>query len=214
MIRILVADDHPLLRDALRAAMDDEDDLEILEEVANGRLAVQRALDLMPDVLILDLYMPGLDGIGVLRALRDSNQEVRVLVFTSSTEEAKVVEAVQAGAQGYLIKDARRAEIIHAIREIHAGRSYFPVQVVEKLTSGLRQKNPNAQKEILEELTEREKAVLEMIRQGASNAEIAEKMVIGETTVRTHVYHILQKMGFNSRSELVLHFLREKGGNG
>ncbi len=209
-IRVMIVDDHPLLLDALLSTFDDEEDFEIIAEVANGREATQMALDLKPDVMIVDLYIPDGDGIEVIQSVRDQDPTARILVFTSSTEEIKIVESVQAGAMGYLIKDARRGEILHAISEIYAGRSYFPPQVSEKLANALRHARSDDAQLGKEQLTGKEKAVLELIKEGDSNASIARKLFISETTVRTHVSHILQKLGYTNRNELVLHYLKNK----
>lgn len=210
-IQILIADDHPLLREALRGVIEDEDDLILLGEADNGLAAVEVGLNLKPDVAIIDLYMPGLDGLQVIQRLLQADPRARILVLTSATEDDKVAQAIEAGALGYLTKDARRSEIVKAIHEVSQGNSYLPPAIAARLASSLRRRavRPVSNGPAL---TGREQEVLALIAEGASNEEIATHLCIGETTVRTHLHNILQKMGFENRSQLMMHLLREKNG--
>lgn len=210
-IRILIADDHPLLRDALRSVIQDEDDLTLLGEVDNGLAAVEAALALRPDLAIIDLYMPGLDGLEVIRRILAVEPEMPVLVFTSAMEDEKVAQAVEAGALGYLIKDARRSEIVRAIHAVSQGQAYLPPAVAARLASGMRRRAAaQAAPADTPPLTSREQEVLALIAEGASNEEIAARLCIGQTTVRTHLHNILQKMGYENRSQLMMHLLRNR----
>lgn len=210
MVNVLIADDHPLMRDALQACFEDEPDITVIAEAINGQNAVQAALTLHPDVIILDLYLPDMDGIRVLQTIIKAQPEAHILIFTSSTDEDKVAQAIQAGALGYLIKDSPRDEILQAIRDVSQGRSYLSTNVAGKLANQLRQRRSLHVKDNFEPLTQREEDILAYISTGASNADISRNLNIGETTVRTHIAHILQKMELKNRSELLMVLLQQK----
>ncbi len=214
MIRILTADDHPLIRDALRVCIEDEADMEIVAEVVNGRDAIRAAQEHSPDVSILDLYLPDMDGIQVLENILKVQPAARVLFFTSSQEEAKVAQAIQSGALGYLLKDSQREEILRAIREVSQGRSYLSASAAGKLASSLRQNRGAGASALIEPLTQREEEILRLIEEGSSNPQIAAHLHISETTVRTHISHILQKMGLENRSQLLMQLLQRKSSPG
>lgn len=222
MIRVLIADDHPLMRDALRACLEDEPDIEIAAEVTNGQDAVQTALELFPEVMMIDLYLPDRDGIQVTRDILTVRPDAHIMIFTSSTDEDKVAQAIQAGALGYLIKDSPRSEILQAIHEISRGQSFLSSTAARKLANVMRQSsflsgNAAGGAEAAggafaagERLTQREGDILALVGEGASNSEIAQKLHIGETTVRTHIAHILRKKGLKNRSELMMALLQDK----
>jgi DNA-binding NarL/FixJ family response regulator len=205
-IHILIADDHPLMRNALSALIEDEADLKLVGTAANGNEAVKQAVALKPDVTVLDLLMPGKSGIDALNEIRANDPDAHLLVLTSSTDDAMVLSAIQAGALGYLIKDAPPPEVLKAIREVGRGNSYLPPPVALKLAQGIRREREDA---LVEPLTEREIDVLKLIGQGASNKEIAEMLVLTEGTVRTHVHNILGKLGLKHRTQAVLYAVRE-----
>lgn len=209
-IRILLVDDHPLMREALRAAIEDEEDMEVISEASNGQQAVEQAHTLQPDVIVMDLFMPGMDGMRAIATIHEQHPDLHILALTSSADETKIVEAVQSGALGYLLKDARRSEIIEAIREVSQGQSYLPPQLARKLLNGLRQQ-PKAghlpEQSALETLTPRELEVLKAIGGGASNREIAARLFLSEGTVRTHVHHILSKLELSNRNQAILYAL-------
>lgn len=216
-IRVLVVDDHPLMREALRAAIEAEADMEVVGEAANGREAVDQARALQPDVIVMDLLMPGVNGLEAIAAIRAEFPEALILALTSSTEESKVLAAVQAGALGYLLKDARREELLQAIREVSQGNAYLSPQVALKLVHSVRQPRPDtpppprepAGGPSTQRLTARQKEVLNLLGQGLSNQEIAETLVVSEATVRSHIYHILGKLGVGSRSQAVAYAVRQ-----
>lgn len=210
MIRVIIADDHPLMRDALLACFEDDDEISVVAEVNNGQAAIRAGTTLDYDVLILDLYLPDMDGMDVLKEVLSVRPQARVLIFTSSMDEARVSQGIETGALGYMIKDAPRAEILKAVREVSAGRSYLSVTAAGKLASLLRQRRSTEETSMIEPLTEREKEILDLVRAGASNIDIAHRLHIGETTVRTHISHLLRKMGLKNRSELMMHLLQEK----
>jgi NarL family two-component system response regulator LiaR len=205
-IRVLIADDHPLMRNALSALLQDEADLKLVGTAANGNEAVKQAGALKPDVTVLDLMMPDKSGIDALNEIRANDPDAHVLVLTSSTDDAMVLAAIHAGALGYLIKDALPPEVLKAIREVGRGNSYLPPPVALKLAQSIRREREDAP---VEPLTERELDVLKLIGQGSSNKEIAETLVLTEGTVRTHVHNILGKLGLKHRTQAVLYAVRE-----
>jgi NarL family two-component system response regulator LiaR len=210
LIRVLIADDHPLMRSALRTIIEDEADLKLIGEVDNGGDAIVQILSLKPDVAIIDLYMPVFDGIEVIRQVMTADAGAHLLVLTSSVEEDMIAEAIQAGALGYLIKDADRPEILEAMRVVSRGHVCFSPLIATKLASSLHGQHALRPASGLESLTTREREILNQIRAGASNPEIARHLRIGETTVRTHIHNILQKLGFETRSQLMMVLLSQQ----
>jgi DNA-binding NarL/FixJ family response regulator len=194
-IRILVADDHPVVRDGLVAMLGTQADFEIAGEATTGLEVIEQVAALAPDVVLLDLEMPGIDGVEVLGRLRQEKREVGVIVFTAFDSDDRIVSAVRAGARGYLLKGAPRAEIFKAIRTVHAGGSLLQPLVASKL---LRQLSHE-----YEPLTPRELEVLALVARGKQNKEIAAELVITERTVKFYVSSILAKLGAGNRTEAV-----------
>jgi DNA-binding NarL/FixJ family response regulator len=194
-IRILLADDHPIVRDGLRAILSTQPDFEVVGEASNGAETVQQILQLRPDVALLDLGMPVVDGVEALKRLREANAETRVIAFTAFDTDERIVAAVRAGAQGYLLKGAPRDEIFHAIRVVSAGGSLLQPVVASKLMQHL---NPQP-----DELTPRELEVLQCLARGHSNKEIAATLFITERTVKFHLSSIMGKLGASNRTEVV-----------
>ena len=204
-ISILIVDDHPLMREALRAALEDEPDLELIGEACNGEEALALVKALRPDVIVLDLMMPVKDGQAAIPEILGLNPKAHILVLSSSQEEEKITAAVEAGVLGYVTKDIERARLLEAIRAVGTGKSYLPQAITDKLMAGLRKKNRHqAGTKPVDSLTARESMIFSLIGEGASNREIAERLYISDATVRTHVHHILQKLQFESRGQAIL----------
>ena len=203
-IRILLADDHPVVRDGLAAMLATQPDFEVVGEAGTGAEAVAEAARLRPDVVLMDLEMPALDGIEAIRRLRAADPAVQVVVLTAFDTDERIVGALQAGAQGYLLKGAPRAEIFAAIRTVSAGGALIPPVVASKLLRKVRAtEHPDA-------LTAREVEVLKLVAAGLANREIAARLSIRERTVKFHVSSILSKLGAKNRTQAV-RLARESG---
>jgi DNA-binding NarL/FixJ family response regulator len=203
-IRVLIADDHQVVRQGLRTFLDVQDDIEVVGEAADGAECVALAESLAPDVILLDLKMPGVDGVEALRMLRRRESAPRVLVVTSFTELDAVVPAVRAGAAGYVYKDIDPAALAAAIRSVHAGHVLLTPDVAAALVAGERPDRDAG----LSRLTEREREVLAEIARGRSNREIARALVLSEKTVKTHVSSILMKLDLQDRTQAALYAVR------
>ncbi len=200
-IRILVVDDHPIVRDGLIAILGTQPDFDVVGGASDGREALRAIATLAPDVMLLDLEMPEMDGVEMLRHLRDQGSPVRTLVFTAFDTDERIVAAVQAGTQGYLLKGAPREEIFNAVRVVYAGGSLLQPVVASKLMRQVSGASP-AQHD-LDALTPREQHVLELLAQGLQNKEIALELTITERTVKFYVSSILSKLGAGNRTEAV-----------
>jgi NarL family two-component system response regulator LiaR len=206
-IRILIADDHTLVRAGLRALIGTEPGMEVVGEAADGVEAVLKARSLRPDIILLDLVMPRQGGIEAIREIKEENPNVRILVLTSFTDDDKVFPAIKAGALGYLLKDSTPQALLQAIHDVHRGESSLDPTIARKLIRELNQ--PPALPRTEEPLTAREVEVLRLVAQGLSNQEIAERMVVSERTVRTHVSNILSKLHLANRTQAALYAIRE-----
>jgi two-component system, NarL family, response regulator LiaR len=201
-IRLLIADDHSVVRQGLRMFLSLDPELEVVGEAKNGAEAVEMARALQPDVVLMDLLMPVMDGISAIQAIREQMPGVEVVALTSVLEDASVVGAVKAGAIGYLLKDTEADELRQAIKAAAAGQVQLSPQAATRLMREVRAP------ESPEKLTEREVEVLRLIAQGYSNKEIARELIIGEKTVKTHVSNILSKLNLLSRTQAALHAVR------
>jgi DNA-binding NarL/FixJ family response regulator len=193
-IRILVADDHPMLREGLVAVLGTQPDFEVVGEAGDGDEVARLARRLRPDVILLDLEMPGTDGVAALQALQEDGSQARAVVFTAYDNDERVLGALRAGARGYLLKGAARAEIFSAIRAVYAGGSMLPPSVTGRLLRRLDRPGPT-------DLTSRELEVLSLLAQGLSNREISARLFITERTVKFHVGSILGKLEATNRTE-------------
>ncbi|ATL81986.1 two-component system response regulator [Streptomyces malaysiensis subsp. malaysiensis] len=200
---MLLVDDHQVVRRGLRTFLQVQDDIEVVGEAADGEEGVARAEELRPDVVLMDVKMPGLDGIEALRALRDLDNPARVLVVTSFTEKRTVVPALRAGAAGYVYKDVDPEALARAIRSVHSGHVLLQPEVALALLS---QEEGGGQGR--GSLTEREREVLALIADGRSNREIARALVLSEKTVKTHVSNILMKLDLSDRTQAALWAVR------
>jgi DNA-binding NarL/FixJ family response regulator len=200
-IRVLVVDDHPVVRQGIRTFLDLQDDLTVVGEAADGASCVVAARECRPDVILLDLRMPGTDGVAALHELRRTENPARVLVITSFTEPAAVLPAVRAGAAGYVYKDIDPPALVAAIRAVHAGHVLLHPDVARLLSAGDIQ--PAGVR-----LTAREREVLAELAQGRSNREIARVFAVSEKTVKSHVSAILSKLGVADRTQAALHAVR------
>jgi DNA-binding NarL/FixJ family response regulator len=200
-IRILIADDHPVVRDGLAAMLATQADFQVVGEAGSGRETVRRALDLRPDVLLLDLEMPDLDGARALEEIRGQFPEIQALVLTAFDTDERILSALKSGARGYLLKGAPRQEIFRAIRAVSQGGSLLEPVVTTRLLEHIR--STEGEGEILTPLTGREREVLEQVARGYSNKQIALALSISERTVKFHVSGILRKLNAANRAEAV-----------
>jgi DNA-binding NarL/FixJ family response regulator len=201
-IRVLIVDDHGVVRRGLRGFLDLLEDIEVVGESENGRQAVDAAARLEPDVVLMDLLMPELDGLGAIIAIKAAQPDVEIVALTSFIEEEKVTTALEAGATGYLLKDADADEVAAAVRAAHNGEVHLDPAVTRLLAQRLRARKTAP--EPVEPLTERELEVLGLLGKGSSNKDIASALTITERTARTHVSNILGKLGLSSRTQPAL----------
>lgn len=204
-IKVLIVDDHSVVRQGLRMFLTLESDFEIVGEAANGKEALSLVAEHKPDVVIMDLLMPVMDGVTATQTIRRDYPDTEVLALTSVLEDAQIVNAIRAGAIGYLLKDTQADDLCRAIRAAAAGQVQLSPQVAERLM-----KEITTPKDPLDEvqLTERETDVLRLLAQGLANKEIARDLYISETTVKTHVSNILMKLGVSSRTQAALYAVR------
>ncbi|MEV4253997.1 response regulator transcription factor [Spirillospora sp. NPDC049652] len=208
-IRVLIADDHPVVRQGLRTYLGIQDDIEVVGEAADGVEAVSLAERLEPDIVLMDLKMPGAGGLSALTELRARGVASRVLVLTSVTERGHVLPAVQAGAAGYLYKDVDPGALVQAIRAVHDGHVLFAPDAAEAvLAAGPAGGDGRHDDRGLAALTDREREVLVQIARGRSNREIARALAVSEKTVKTHVSNLLMKLGVQDRTQAALHAVR------
>jgi NarL family two-component system response regulator LiaR len=206
-IRILVVDDHTVVRKGIRALLAEIEDIEVVGEAHTGQEAITQAESLNPDVILMDLVMPEMDGIEAIRHISIHQPGARILVLTSFTADDKVFPAIKAGALGYLLKDSDSADLVRAIRQVHRGEPSLHPSIARRVLQELSQ--PVPPRPAPEPLTDREVEVLQLLAQGLGNQEIAEQLVIAEVTVRTHVSNILSKLHLANRVQATLYALRE-----
>lgn len=210
-ISVLIVDDHQVVRQGLRTFLELHDDIEVVGEAEDGAAAVDLAVRLRPDVVLMDLVMPVLDGVEATRQIVELGAGAKVIVLTSFAGDDDVFPAIQAGATSYLLKDVSPDDLVAAIRAVHRGEPRLHPAVAQKLMAAMRDGPAEAQSgapEELDELTEREVEVVRLIAQGWSNRDIAEKFVISEKTVKTHVSHALTKLGVRDRTQLAIYAIK------
>jgi NarL family two-component system response regulator LiaR len=206
-ITVMIVDDHAVVRQGLRSFLELQDDLEVVGEASDGAEAVALAKELMPDIILMDLVMPGMDGVEATRAITTAVPSARVLVLTSFSEDEKVFASIKAGAHGYLMKDVLPPELVKAIRTVYRGEAQLHPEIARKLMHEFSSPTPVAPKH---DLTDRELEVLRLIAQGKSNKEIAEELVLSEKTVKTHVSNILQKLHLSDRTQAAVYALKQR----
>jgi len=206
-IRVLIADDHALVRMGIQALIETEPGIEVIAEATNGEEALRQAKMLEPDVILLDLVMPLMDGIEAIRQILEHRPATRILVLTSFATDDKLFPAIKAGAIGYLLKDSPPAELIRAIRQVVQGESSLHPAIARRVLQELAK--PSEQQPTSDPLTARELDVLRLIARGLNNDDIASTLVISEATARTHVSNILSKLQLASRTQAALYALRE-----
>jgi DNA-binding NarL/FixJ family response regulator len=195
-MRILIVDDHPVVRDGLRGMLAGLSGFEVAGEASNGQQALEQMALLLPQVVLMDLRMPGMDGVEAITQIRARWPEVHVLVLTTYDSDADILRAIEAGADGYILKDAPREELYRAIRATALGQSYLTPSVASRLMGQLRAPGESP-------LTPREVDVLARVAKGASNKEIAQHLHLSEATVKSHLLHIFSKLGVNDRTQAV-----------
>ena len=209
-LRVLIADDHPLFRDGLRAMFESEPDIELVGEAATGEEAVALAAELHPDVVLMDVQMPDLDGIEATRRLLAASSETKVLVVTMFENDSSVLAAMRAGAHGYVVKGMRSVDAIRAVRAVAEGEAIFSPVIAGRLARLLSETRQEAPPEVFPELTERERQTLHLVAQGHKNAAIATRLHLSPKTVRNYITSIFDKLHFADRSEAIVR-AREAG---
>jgi DNA-binding NarL/FixJ family response regulator len=205
VIRVLIVDDHAVVREGLRAFLELQEGIEVVAEAADGQQALTQAELQKPDVVLMDLVMPRLDGVGAMRELRRRLPEIRVVALTSFLDDERLLPAIQAGAAGYLLKDAEPDEVTRAVRAAHDGQAIIAPAAAARLVEAISNDGPSPR----EQLTAREREVLELIAHGRSNKRIALELGISEKTVKAHVGRVLAKLGVADRTQAALLAVRE-----
>ena len=204
-ICILIADDHPLMREALCIGIKNVPGMRVVGEAADGREAVRLATLGQPDIILLDLYMPAMDGMKVLDEINRLKQDCKVIILTSSHDDENVQKAVRKGAYGYLLKDFPRETVLECIRTVASGEKYFPERVVEIMVNG-----SHMQSERAACLTKREEQILTLIGEGLANQEIADKLNLSRSTIRVHIHNILRKLRLQNRWQVMQYAIKKR----
>ena len=207
-ITVLIVDDHQVVRQGLHTFLDLNEDINVVGEAVDGQIAVEMAQQLDPDVILMDLVMPRLDGIGAIRQIKSLGLRSKVIALTSFTEDDKVFPAIQAGASSYLLKDVSPDDLVEAIRAVHRGEARLHPDIARKLMEQVAHQASPARQGPVENLTERERDVIHLVAQGRSNAEIAQELVISDKTVKTHISNILSKLDLQDRTQLAIYAIK------
>jgi len=209
-LRILLADDHTLMRQGLRKIIEEHDDWEVVGEAGTGRDAVQQALEIRPDIVVLDIAMPQLNGIEATRQISRRAPDIRVLILSMYSDEAYILQVLKAGARGYLLKDSADVDLIRAITAVGQGKSFFSPAVARvMLDDYVRNLAERGLTDRYDSLSEREREVFQLIAEGNSNKEVAELLGVSVSTVDTHRTHIMEKLDVHSTAEIVLYAVRK-----
>ncbi len=208
-IRVLIADDHTLVREGLRALLQGEGGFEVIAEASNGHEAIERALEMRPDVILMDIGMPGLDGLEATRQVVKASPGIRVLVLTVHEAEDYFFRALEAGAQGFLVKDAASTELVAAVRAVHQGGMFLHPPLAKRLVEDyLGRVSSGEERSSYDELTPREREILKLIGEGNTNQEIADQLSLSINTVQTHRSRIMDKLNLHSRAQLMKYAVR------
>jgi DNA-binding NarL/FixJ family response regulator len=208
MTTIVLADDHQILRQGLRKLLEDEAGFTVVGEAGDGLETLELVRRLKPDILVVDLIMPGLNGLDVIRSVRQHHATTHVIVLSMHANEAYVVEALRCGAAGYLLKESSSLELIHAVRHVMNGRRYLTSSLAEKALDAYVEKIGRSTSDPYDLLTERERQVMHLAAEGHSNAEIAARLIIGVRTVETHRANLMSKLGLKNQNEIVRYMLQ------
>jgi NarL family two-component system response regulator LiaR len=206
-IRVMIVDDHVIVREGLRALLTKSEDLEVVGEASNGQEAIQQIESTKPDVVLMDLVMPEMDGIEAIERITAENENIRILVITTYSGDDLVFPAIKAGAHGYLLKDSGSERLVEAIRQVYQGEPFLHPDIARKLMEEVHPSKPD--RGAADPLTARELEVLSLLARGMSNQEISEQLLITEITVRSHTSHILDKLHLANRVQATLYALRE-----
>ena len=205
-IRVLIVDDHTVVRDGLSAMLEHQEDITVVGEAENGVAGVEQADRLLPDVVLMDLRMPELDGVGAMRRIREDHPEVNFLVLTTFDTDDYIYDAIEAGAKGFLLKDASREDLFKAVRAVARGESLIEPGIAARVLNRFAQLSREAAPQEL--LSERERQVLDLLATGSANKEIAASLSLSESTIKTHVANIFQKLEVNDRTSAVTQALQ------
>jgi two-component system response regulator NreC len=209
-IRVLLADDHTIVRKGLRSLLDGEAEIEVIGEAEDGREAVEKAQQLLPDVVLMDITMPTLNGLEATRQIKKLFPKMKVLILTMHATEEYVLQILRAGASGYVVKQAAPAELVSAIRAVYRGDSFLSPSISRKVIEEyIRQTEAMVEENSYDRLTDREREVLQLIAEGCSSREIAEGLYISEKTVRAHRAHLMDKLDIHSVAELTQYAIRK-----
>ena len=207
-IKVLIVDDHQVVRQGLRTFLELHDDVVVVGEAGDGATAVEMARQLEPDVVLMDLVMPRLDGIAATRQVKSSGIHTKVIALTSFAEDDKVFPAIQAGASSYLLKDVSPDDLVEAIRAVHRGEARLHPDIVRKLMEQVAHQASPSREAPTDDLTEREREVIHLVAQGHSNLEIAQALFISDKTVKTHISNILGKLNLQDRTQLAIYAIK------
>ena len=207
-ITVLIVDDHQVVRQGLHTFLELNEDVRVVGEAVDGQMAVEMTQQLDPDVVLMDLVMPRLDGIGAIRQIKSLGLRSKVIALTSFTEDDKVFPAIQAGASSYLLKDVSPDDLVEAIRAAHRGEARLHPDIARKLMEQVAHQTQPIREGPVENLTERERGVIRLVAQGHSNAEIAQELVISDKTVKTHISNILSKLDLQDRTQLAIYAIK------
>lgn len=202
--RVLIADDHPLFRHGIRGLLVATPDFEVIGEATSGDEAITLADELVPDVILMDIHMPGVNGIEATRRILHDHPQIRVLMVTMFEDDASVFTAMRAGAHGYILKDAQKEDLLRAIRAVGSGEAIFSPAIASRMIAFFNSVRPTAPAQVFPELTEREREILDLIAQGLNNNQVATRLVLSSSTVRNYVSSIFSKLQVADRAQAII----------